>query len=279
MWNKVMVMFGGYGFDCTLEETGTPGIYCRPDGPAYYLGDTWHYDMNTCPNGCTRNGTCHYGACVCDPWTHGLDCSNRTCPDCTTMDRSLDAVPCEVWDKQDNPVVFVNNPDPKNPVTESNHLQGAGLTAILSNASILDGNCWYDYGWQTKRCRVCSLRGTCDYRVGKCVCDPLFSNFDCSYMACPHPSCNDGGACLLNGRCVCRYAYFEMDCSINFECPNDCSFQGICEPFAKCRCYEGFFGKDCSIAIAYSGCTRLPLQWPTILAFLASAMLWLAAWP
>merc|ERR1712100_160399 len=88
-----------------------------------------------------------------------------------------------------------------------------------ANATILDGNCYYNFGYQEKICRHCSLRGHCDYPTGMCKCDPMFSNFDCSYMACPHPSCNGGGACLLSGKCVCRYAMFEIDCGISLNAP------------------------------------------------------------
>ena len=290
LWNHVGVIFGGYGADCDIVETGSPGIYCQPNGPAYYLGDTWHYSLKTCPNGCTRNGTCHYGSCICGPTFDGYDCSNFTCPDCTTMiaDPELN-MPCEVWDYNYNPVVFQNNPDPINPVTEAIHRWGAGLPVMLSNSSILDGNCYYDYGRQSKVCRSCSLQGTCHPPTGTCVCEPMYSNFDCSYMACPHITCNGGGQCLLNGKCVCEYAFFEHDCRINFACPNDCSYQvcakyrphtafndslitlivkGICEPEGQCRCYEGFYGSDCSIAIAYSSTSRISITlMPILYAF------------
>lgn len=275
MWNKLMVFFGGYGSDCTLINTGSPGVYCRPDGPAYYLGDTWHYDLTICPNGCVGNGTCHYGSCICGPGSDGLDCSNFTCPDCTSMVADpMQSMPCELWDSNEQPVTLIQNPDPYNPVTEWHHIGGPGLPVELSNLTVLDGNCYYDFGIQEKVCRDCSLRGQCDNPTGNCVCDPMFSNFDCSYMACPHPLCNNGGVCLLSGRCVCRYAFFEMDCSINFECPGDCSYQGMCEPGGVCRCYEGFYGVDCSIAIATSGADAVAATSKLYMLLLASAVTW-----
>jgi len=181
--------------------------------------------------------------------------------DPTALDPAKRDMPCEIWDYDDNPVVLFNNPPDGitrhgEAKTESHHLSGAGKPVFMANATILDGNCWYDFGYQEKKCRSCSLRGQCHDPTGVCICDPLFSNFDCSYMACPHPLCNNGGACLLSGKCVCRYAFFEMDCRINFECPNDCSFQGMCEIGGTCRCYDGFFGADCAIEISISSTSR-----------------------
>jgi len=250
MWNKTIVIFGGYGADCTLRDQPArleswyagehgyqsvlqgqhvqqlPGLYCEPSGVAYYLGDTWHHSMNTCPNGCVRNGTCHYGSCVCGKGRDGLDCSNYTCPDCTAMNGLPTDQACEVWDVNWNPVVFLKNPDPVKPVTEHHHaLGGAGISVYLANSSIRDGNCHYEYGMQKKIRRHCSLQGYCNAITGHCECRPMFTNFDCSYKACPHQFCNFGGQCLLRGWCVCDYAYFGNDCGINFACPNDCSFQ------------------------------------------------------
>lgn len=279
-------MFGGYGAKCSMVMTGTGGngMYCQPEGPAYYFGDTWHYSNDICPNGCFRNGTCHYGSCICGPGSDGRDCSNFTCPDCTTMDpTALDPakrdMPCEIWDHDDRPVVLFNNPPDGITrhgvaVTESHHLAGAGKPVYLANASILDGNCWYDFGDQKKKCRFCSLRGQCHDPTGNCICDPMFSNFDCSYMACPHDLCNKGGSCLLSGKCVCRYAFFGADCSVNFECPNDCTFQGMCQAGGICRCYDGFFGSDCAIEISFSSAYRtstLSLSSVLLVAFLHAA--------
>merc|ERR1712070_1298136 len=85
-----------------------------------------------------------------------------------------------------------------------------------------------------------------------CQCQALYSNFDCSYKACPHPTCNGGGKCLLEGSCVCGYSRFESDCKISFNCPNECSLRGACEPGGVCRCFEGFLGADCSIETTVS---------------------------
>ena len=39
--------------------------------------------------------------------------------------------PCEVWDVMNNPVILLNNPNPKRPVTESTHpFGGAGIRVI-----------------------------------------------------------------------------------------------------------------------------------------------------
>jgi len=289
-WYKKAVIFGGYGSTCSWVETGSPGHYCQPDGPAFFLGDTWHYTQEICANGCMRNGTCHYGSCVCGPGSFGEDCSNFTCPDCTTMDPSaIDPaqrdMPCEIWDYDDNPVVLRKNPPYIAGVppwylkayTEAHHDTGAGIQVYLSNNSILDGNCWYDYGNQEKVCRSCSLRGQCDYPTGNCICDPMYSNFDCSYMACPHPLCNGGGSCLLSGKCVCRYAVFELDCSISFECPNECSYQGICQPGGTCRCYDGFFGSDCAIEISFSSASRAAfsaIAFQVVMALITMVVAW-----
>jgi len=264
MWNNLAVIHGGYGSNCDWVTTGSPGLYCQPNGQAYYLGDTWHYSQKVCPTGCNRNGTCHYGSCICGPDSDGVDCSNYTCPDCVTMYGLSDfsSMACEIWDAQENPVIQTTNPiDPAisgvPAVTGPMHPFGAGIEVQLANASRLHGNCYYDFGIQKKCCRSCSIRGECMPRTGMCVCDPMFSNFDCSYMACPHPTCNNGGICLLNGMCVCRYGTFESDCEINFECPNDCSYRGICLSGGICRCYDSFYGVDCSIEIAFSGVGKL----------------------
>lgn len=276
MWDQNAVIFGGYGSECENKFTGSPGLYCAPKGEAYFLGDTWHYTQRICPRNCMLNGTCHYGSCICGKGFFGLDCSNRTCPDCTYMNApgsSKKSFACEIWDVKDNPVTLNNNPDPKNPVSESHHRLGPNIPVTLSNGSILDGNCYYDFAKQEKICRSCSLRGTCDFPTGNCVCEAMYSNFDCSYRACPHPLCNGGGTCLLRGECVCRYATFEKDCSISFECPNDCSFQGICEPGGKCRCYDGFYGNDCRIEVSVSAGSMLSASW-THLALPLLALVW-----
>ena len=30
----------------------TAGMFCEPRDEAFYLGDTWHHDMDICPQGC-----------------------------------------------------------------------------------------------------------------------------------------------------------------------------------------------------------------------------------
>ena len=30
----------------------TAGIFCEPKDEAFYLGDTWHHDLDVCPQGC-----------------------------------------------------------------------------------------------------------------------------------------------------------------------------------------------------------------------------------
>jgi len=286
----VAVIFGGYGSICNFVNTGTPGLYCEPTGSAFYLADTWHYNLDTCTNNCVGLGRCHFGSCICQDSADGLDCSNFTCPDCASMssapEGSLAAKPCEIWafnsetDDYDLPASLFKNPNPLNPVTESHFPKyGAGVNVKLltpnttkyqgpdkpcrSHCSMLFGNCYYDFAFQKKRCISCSNRGTCDASTGSCICDPSYSNFDCSYKACPDPLCGStpataedlgtsAGMCMLTGRCICNYGYFEKDCSINFHCDNECSLQGVCEYAGICRCYDGFKGDDCSVEIAMS---------------------------
>jgi len=284
-WNQVIVMFGGYGNKCDWTYTGSPGLYCSPVGQAYYLGDTWTYTSRICPHNCNigdplapnhRKGSCHYGSCICGKDAAGLDCSNYTCPDCTTMyDLSrYDSMACEIWDVNDNPSIHVKQPTrrrgpvDKPAVTEELHPFGVGVPVVTANASIFDGNCYYDFGIQKKVCRDCSIRGKCNPDSGTCSCLPMFSNFDCSYMACPHPTCNGRGICLLNGKCVCNYANFESDCEISFQCPSDCSYQGMCEIGGFCRCYDGFVGTDCSIETVFAAAGR-----PAVPAVLLAALL------
>lgn len=61
----------------------------------------------------------------------------------------------------------------------------------LSPSTTLD-NCYYNFSLQKKVCRACSeeSHGFCNYTTGRCQCDPQFSSFDCSYEACPHPTCS-----------------------------------------------------------------------------------------
>merc|ERR1719446_674142 len=103
---------------------------------------------------------------------------------------------CEVWaynvdtGEYDTPTSLFENPNPNNPVTEGHFpVHGAGIPVLLltppNGTSMLSGNCYYDYAFQTKRCVSCSKRGRCEPTTGKCLCYPQYSNFDCSYMACP----------------------------------------------------------------------------------------------
>lgn len=245
-----MVMFGGYARECEMrrdpERTGGPdfftaGFFCDPIGEGFVLGDTWHHNMDICPKGCSGRGKCHYGSCICDIGFYGYDCAQFTCPDCVTMQtEAVKGAECEVRD--DNGVTVTLDAPPLGPDAQYK----------ASNGTVIE-NCVYEYGWQRKTCRSCSLRGTCNHPTGKCVCDPMFSNFDCSYKACPHPSCNGGGKCLLEGSCVCAYSRFEEDCSISFNCPNDCTLRGYCLPGGTCKCYHGFIGEDCSLQTTVGG--------------------------
>jgi N-acetylneuraminic acid mutarotase len=87
MWNRFVVIFGGYGRNCVNRRdpisTGghdpfTAGIFCDPKDEAFYLGDTWHHDLDVCPQGCSGRGTCHYGSCICHEGFYGHDCSQAS---------------------------------------------------------------------------------------------------------------------------------------------------------------------------------------------------------
>ena len=235
------------------EGVVSSGWYCQPvNGTSFYSDHTWHHSLGdfqlrlfwrmrtltcfvtaTCPNDCQRKGRCHYGSCICDYLYHGLDCSNYTCPDCTSMadDRPKQcpaenpdceqAMACEVrlicskmmnanswllrymyqiYDAYDVPVTLASVDAVDQRLADVNHLAaGTNLTIHpppfvkyeLSEFTKFD-NCHYDFSIQQKVCRSCSeeSHGICDYTTGHCVCDAQFSNFDCSYEACPHPTCN-----------------------------------------------------------------------------------------
>jgi len=296
--DRMIVMFSGYGRRCDLvndpattsaddgqhlkdgwEGVVSSGWYCQPvNGTSFYSDHTWHHSLATCPNDCQQKGRCHYGSCICDYLYHGLDCSNYTCPDCTSMadDRPKQcpaenpdcdqAMACEIYDAYDVPVTLASIDAVDQRLADVNHIAaGTNLTVFpppfvkyeLSKFTDFD-NCYYDYSIQQKVCRSCSeeSHGICDYTKGHCVCDAQFSNFDCSYEACPHPTCNGGGTCLLSGKCMCYYNFFAEDCSINFNCPSECNFNGICEINGTCVCYEGYIGSDCSNQIIVSGNAR-----------------------
>ena len=76
IWERFVVIFGGYGafflglqhYDCLVlgrncvnrrdpistggHDPFTAGMFCEPRDEAFYLGDTWHHDMDVCPQGC-----------------------------------------------------------------------------------------------------------------------------------------------------------------------------------------------------------------------------------
>jgi len=285
--DQVAIFFGGYGSKCELIETGASvpeepdptshshGLYCEPRGTAFYLGDTWHYNMNICPRNCKGNGTCHFGSCICGMGTFGLDCSNRTCPDCPIKDpKDPNSLPCELWDTND----------------ESRTWDPWGTAPPLGEIRGNPSHYYAKGGWKLPHIDAHSSRAIQLYTwakplgteveldnnthlshradLGRSVYDEgMDSNFDCSYKACPHPTCNGGGKCLLKGFCVCHYSIFEKDCSISFKCPHaykmdaegmaECSHQGICMPGGICKCYDGFTGADCAVAVFVSSAGRL----------------------
>lgn len=299
--DRMIVLFSGYGRRCEMIndpattssddsqhlEDGWEGVissgkYCSPvGGTSYYNDHTWQHSLAVCPNDCTKNGRCHYGSCICDYLHHGLDCSNFTCPDCLSMADDLpkqcpednpgcdQAMACEIYDAMDVPVTLSSEnavdqrlwtPNTTLPIHDPPFVK-----YDLSDFTTFD-NCHYEFSIQQKVCRSCSeeSHGTCDYTTGFCMCDNKFSNFDCSYEACPHPTCNGGGTCLLSGKCMCYYNFFGEACAISFDCPAQCSFNGICEVNGTCVCYEGFVGSDCSSQISVSGAARYH---PTMLFF------------
>ena len=199
------------------------------------------------------------------PLGHFLNCvgAQFTCPDCTSMTATeVKGAECEVR-SDDGVTVTLSAP----PIGEDAIYTPAAATSIdncvVSFLLLILSRAWptsvlqYEYGWQRKTCRSCSLRGTCDHPTGQCICEPMFSNFDCSYKACPHATCNGGGKCLLSGSCVCEYARFAIDCSISFGCPDECSMKGICEPNGLCRCYAGYIGDSCAITVSVSSAHKL----------------------
>ena len=106
----------------------------------------------------------------------------------------------QIYDAYDVPVTLASIDAVDQRLADVNHIAaGTNLTIFpppfvkyeLSKFTDFD-NCYYDYSIQQKVCRSCSeeSHGICDYTKGHCVCDAQFSNFDCSYEACPHPTCN-----------------------------------------------------------------------------------------
>ncbi|XP_037329608.2 tenascin isoform X4 [Pungitius pungitius] len=58
---------GAEGGCCTSKESKGPGCFIQRD-------------EDDCPNGCSDQGRCSGGTCVCFPGFHGADCSQSSCP-------------------------------------------------------------------------------------------------------------------------------------------------------------------------------------------------------
>ncbi len=127
----------------------------------------------------------------------------------------------------------------------------------------------------------CSNRGTCDYRIGKCVCEEGFEGLACQRSECCVRVClcvcvlrvgACAGACGVCV-CVCVCANHRILCYlVAVSCRNDCNFHGRCVSMNRlaidaqhstqqafysvlwdahmihgCQCDLGFEGHDCTL--------------------------------
>ena len=108
---------------------------------------------------------------------------------------------------------------------------------------------------------ICSERGTCDGKTGKCKCKKEFSGTGCRKEGCLN-DCSGHGKCDgEQGKCVCRYPYSGPACQSK-ACPHPtCNGHGLCDHLVgKCTCQRGFVGDDCHPATT---CNPVNVDWWT----------------
>jgi len=164
--------------------------------------------FDSCPNGCSKHGTCTDNVCKCEVGFGGADCSVETtaCPgNCMGNGVCLNQT-CYCF-------------------------PGFGGAACNQPASICPNEC--------------SKHGTC--MDGACYCDTGFSGLDCSDNAqmCPD-ACSGNGECV-DSSCLCYPGFTGANCGTKGKfCPKACSGKGTCLGSGLCSCYSGFYGADCS---------------------------------
>ena len=219
-----MLIWGGHG--CTagatyfaatkasapaLNTSLVAGIDLFVQSPSSYgekfciseLADMWQYYPTSCPNDCSRRGTCQYNVCACEAGYTGTDCSNVTCPDSQCnfdyAGRTQVCLHCTGFGTCD------------------------GYTGVCTcNFPASGPSCA-----QLECLNACSGHGVCDHltpnsvNYGTCLCDtlngaPVYGGLDCSTALCNVAAnstlaslggnmCNEGTC--INGTCMCYPAF------------------------------------------------------------------------
>lgn len=196
-----------------------------------------------CPSGCSSNGKCTNGQCVCNTGYLGGDCSTKcagttACPGtpvcsghgtCTngtcTCGAGYTGADCSTSTCPGTPVCSGNG---------TCGINGCVCNSGFTGSDCSVGNCPGD--------PVCSGHGTCVKETNTCLCDDGYSKKDCSIA--PNIPCGSciNGTCVA-GKCVCNDGFAGEDCSFKL-CPNSCSGNGLCVN-GNCSCYAGYLGNDC----------------------------------
>ncbi|KAJ8367034.1 hypothetical protein AAFF_G00333710 [Aldrovandia affinis] len=250
---------GGTEGGCCTSQPST-GAHCttQPNG-------------DSCPNGCSDQGRCEGGRCVCFPGFSGPDCSSATCPnDCNNKGRCVDGqCVCDsgFTGADCSGKTCPNDCSNKGRCVDGQCMCDSGFTGTncsgktcpndcSNKGRCVDGQCVCDSGFTGSDCSAKSCPGNCNNKGrcvdGKCVCNSGFTGADCSAKSCPG-NCNNKGRCV-DGRCVCNSGFTGADCSAK-SCPNTCRNKGRCVD-GRCMCNRGFTGPDCATKSCHGNCNN-----------------------
>ena len=247
---EALLLWGGAG-----DPEG--GLAGAPEAaPASAL---WSWSPSACAGGCSGRGACEWGACICAPGWHGLDCSNASCPGSVcALDPTSRATTCRHCCSA--PLL---QPHPRGLAALAPGAQAllalwanpwaqpwsaAAVAAALRDpgdaSSLRRGAC--TLGGDGEPARGAS-RGTCD-GFGACQCLPPFTGPDCSVLDCPG-GCGGHGACIQDfpvSRCACEADWGGRACEARL-CPANCSWpRGECNTSSGlCACAQGS-AHDCA---------------------------------
>jgi len=166
--------------------------------PEFYpimVEGVWGFKTDVCLHGCSGNGYCDMGFCVCRPPWYGRDCSQRRCPGstCYTHPRSTEQYCVE----------------------------------CSQHGRCIHGDCVCFPGWGYADCSTALCEANCsstptaahgicveDFPTSQCHCFGQWSGPNCSELLCLN-GCSRHGQCV-GGLCQCDAGYHGADCSLFF---------------------------------------------------------------
>ena len=211
-----------------------------------------------CSNGCSGQGACYHGLCICELGFTSADCSIRRCPnDCCGNGQCVDgSCSCRAG------FGARNSSGPLDCcgrlcASDCGNPSGRGLCDASTGA------CACAEGWRGERCSLpacphnCSGHGKCNAASRRCECAEGWAGDSCAEPTCIG-GCGANGECV-DGSCLCLPGYTGRKCERR-RCPNDCSSHGRCalqaDGTTACECEVGFAGGSCEARVCANRCSN-----------------------